>query len=205
MAAAKFGLDEDGRRVLMGNLVTISEESKIYRQDPQTHEFKPFAWNPWPRVATANQQGNFRFPDEARFPLHLAERDAAGKVLLQDGLQVWTPRDLYLGDTTAFAAAHAAKAAAESWAGRDILWGVNGVLDIEAHVFIDFNAFYSPSSRSLFFAVVPYRLPGQTDVKIFETVTSWDMVAHESGHALHAALRRRCGRRCGIRIACRGY
>jgi hypothetical protein len=189
MSTARFGLDEDGRRVLIGNLVTISEESKIYRKDSQTGDLQPFAWNPWPKVATANQQGDFRFPNEARFPLHQTERDAAGKVILKDGLQVWTPRDLYLGDTTAFAAAHAAKAAAESWAGRDIRWGVNGVLDIEAHAFIDFNAYYSPSARSLFFAVVPYRLPGQTDVKVFETVTSWEMVAHECGHALLAALK----------------
>lgn len=189
MATAKFGLDKDGHRVLLNDQVTISEESKIYRKDPQTNEFKPFAWNPWPKIATANEQGDFRFPNEARFPLHLADRDAAGKVILRDGLQVWTPRDLRLGDTTAFAAAHAAKTAAESWAGRDIAWGVDGVLDIEAHVFIDFNAFYSPSSRSLFFAVVPYRLPGETDVKVFETVTAWELVAHECGHALHDALK----------------
>ena len=188
MAAAKFSLDEFGRRVLQSNLVTITEESKIYRRD-NTNLLKPFAWNPWPIVVTSNQQGDFRFPNEARFPLHLADRDAEGKVILRDGLQVWTPRDLRLGDTTAFAAAHAAKAAADSWAGRDIAWGVNGTLDIEAHSFIDFNAFYSPASRSLFFAVVPYRLPGQTDVKIFETVTAWEMVAHECGHALHDALK----------------
>ena len=41
----------------------------------------------------------------------------------------------------------------------------------------------------LFFGVVPYRLKGETDVKMFETATSWDMVAHESGHAVHNTLK----------------
>src|SRR5262249_24062480 len=39
------------------------------------------------------------------------------------------------------------------------------------------------------FGVVPYRLPGHTEVKLFETATSWDMVAHESGHAAHHTLK----------------
>ncbi|NOT62884.1 MAG: hypothetical protein HOP19_21965 [Acidobacteria bacterium] len=186
--AARFS-QVDGRRQLRGDLVTISEESKIYRFDEQLQEFKPFAWNPWPIEQWANGDGDFSFPDEARFPLFKQERDAEGKVLYQDGLQVWTPNELRLGATTAFAAAHAAKDAAEAWAGRAIAWGVNGTLDIEAHVFIDFNAFYSAGTRSLFFAVVPYRLPGETDIKIFETATCWEMVAHECGHALHDVLK----------------
>jgi hypothetical protein len=188
LAAAKFSLAEDGRRILWGELVTITEAAKIYRRD-QTNTFKPFAWNPWPAVVGANEQGDFRFPDEARFPLFKPERGPDGKIILKDGLQVWTPLDQRLGVSTAFVAAHATKAAAESWAGRDIVWGVNGVLDIEPHAFIDFNAFYSPSTRSLFFAIVPYRLPSETQVKLFETVTAWELVAHECGHALHDILK----------------
>lgn len=188
LAAAKFGLDEQGRRILWGDLVTITEAAKIYRRD-ETNTFKPFAWNPWPAVIMANEQGDFRFLDEARFPLFKPERGPDGKIVLKDGLQVWLPLDLRLGDSTAFVAAHAAKAAAESWAGRDIMWGVKGVLDIEPHAFLEFNAFYSGTTHSLFFGVVPYRLPGETQVKLFETVTAWEMVAHECGHALHHTLK----------------
>jgi len=189
MDPARFGQSEDGHTVLSGNLVSVFDESKIYRQDPNTGQYKPFAWNPWPAWPTANEQGDFRFPDEERFPLHRVERDLDGKVLLKDGLQVWTPNDRRLGSTTAFEAAHATKDAAESWAGRDIVWGQDGLLEIEPHAFIDFNAFYSPITRSLHFAVVPYRLSGQTEVKIFETATSWELVAHEAGHALHHTLK----------------
>src|SRR5215475_10046949 len=138
MDAARFSMDEDGRPVLLSNLVSLGEESKIYRQDPQTKVFKPFAWNPWPVYPMANQQGDFRFPDEERFPLHTTERDADGKIILRDGLQVWTPRvHLRLGATTTYEAAHAAKDAAESWAGRHLLWGENGQLFIEPHAFIE--------------------------------------------------------------------
>jgi len=189
MSAERFGLDEAGDRWLWSYSVTLSEEDFIYRRDTPTSEFKKFAWNPWPLWTPANAQGDFRFQDEARFPLFKQERDADGKLILKDGLQVWTPNDLHLGDTTAFEAASAAKDAAEAWAGRDIRWGVNGTLNIEPHAFIDLNAFYSPSARELFFGVVPYRLPGTTDIKIFESATSWDMVTHESGHALHNALK----------------
>jgi len=189
MDAARFSVDEDGRLIPRSNLVSLSEESKIYRKDPQTGEFKPFAWNPWPQEPTANQQGDFRFPDEERFPLHKVERDAGGKIILKDGLQVWTPNDRRLGSTTTFEAAHAVKDAAEFWAGRDILWGQNGLLDILPHAFIEFNGFYSSTTRTLHFGVVPYRLPGQTDIKIFETATSWELVAHESGHAAQDTLK----------------
>ncbi len=189
MDPSRFGQGEDGRPILSGSLVTLSEESKIYRKDPSTGQFKPFAWNPWPQEPTSNLRGDFRFPDEERFPLHRVERDPDGKIILKDGLQVWTPNDRRLGSTTAFEAAHAVKDAAEFWAGRDILWGQNGLLDIEPHAFIDFNAFYSATTRSLHFGVVPYRLPGQTEIKIFETATSWEMVGHESGHAVQDTLK----------------
>jgi hypothetical protein len=69
-------------------------------------------------------------------------------------------------------------------------WGVQGgFLLIETHAFIDFNAFFSPSAKQIFFGVVPYRLPGHTDVHLFETATSRDMVGHEVGHALHDVLK----------------
>src|SRR5574341_149146 len=169
MDAARFSVDEDGRPILRSNLVSVGNESKIYRKDPQTGVYKPFAWNPWPPEPTANQQGDFRFPDEERFPLHRVERDSDGKIILKDGLQVWTPNDRRLGSTTVFEAAHAVKDAAELWAGRDILWGQNGLIEIEPQAFVEFNAFFSPITQTLHFGVVPYRLPGQTDIKIFET------------------------------------
>jgi len=92
--------------------------------------------------------------------------------------------------TTTFAASNSTIDAAESWAGRDIRWGEkNGILEIESQAFIDFNAFYSPITRSLHFGVAPYRLPGETQIKMFETATSWEMVSHECGHAVHNVLK----------------
>ena len=192
--ASKFGQDEKGHPSLSGNRVSMIEEDIIYREERADERlfgtFTKFAWNPWPIDSSrSNEKGNFNFADETRFPIHEVERDANGKVVLRDGLQAWKARDLHLGTTTAFAASNAARDAAESWAGRDIAWGNNNILEIESHIFIDFNAFYSPSARMLFFGVVPYHRPGETAVWMFETATSWDMVAHESGHALHDVLK----------------
>jgi len=189
--ASRFSRDENGLPLLSGSRVGMIEEDFIFRQNPTTHVFAAFAFNPWPKDVRANEKGNFKFADEVRFPIHEIERDADGKPVLKDGLQVWKPRDLHLGQTTAFAASNAAIDSAESWAGRDIRWGENrdGFLEIEAHGFIDFNAFYSPITRGLFFGVVPYRMPGQTQIKMFETATSWEMVAHECGHAVHNVLK----------------
>jgi hypothetical protein len=185
-----FDRGEDGRPVLSNDWVSVIEESKIYRQNPPlSGQFQPFAWNPWPQLKSANADGNFSYPDEARFPLFRQERDADGKVIIRDGLQVWSPVDLHLGDTTVFDAANASREAAEDWSGRAVPWGQNGLLEIEPHAFIDFNAFYSPSTKQLFFAVVPYRLVGETQIKMLETATSWEMAGHESGHAIHNTLK----------------
>ncbi len=192
MAAARFGEAEDGRPILRSDLVKIEDETVIYREDPETGDYTPFANNPWP-LPVSNTAGDFQFPDEARFPLHLIERDAAGKpVLDENGQQVWKPRDLRRGMTTAFEAANAARDAAEFWSGRDLAWGDNGRLEINSHSFIDFNAFFSPTAKVLYFGVVPHRLPGEPSsapVKMFELATSWEIVAHEAGHALHAELK----------------
>src|SRR5215468_2177279 len=110
MAPSRFDLGEDGRPVLSNNLVRIENESKIYRKDANG-DFQPFAWNPWPQVGTSNVYGDFRFQDEERFPLFKQERDSDGKIILKDGLQVWTPNDLHLGMTTAFNATNAAREA----------------------------------------------------------------------------------------------
>jgi len=187
MSPSRFDLGAGGRPTLSNNQVKLINESKIYRKDANG-DFQPFAWNPWPQP-TSNVYGDFRFQDEERFPLFKQERDSNGKIVLIDGLQVWTPNDLHLGMTTTFNAANAVKDAADFWAGRNVAWGNNGLLEIETQVFIDFNAFYSPSARTLFFGVVPYRLKGETNIKIFETATSWDMVGHESGHAVHNTLK----------------
>jgi hypothetical protein len=191
--ASRFDQSEDGRPILSGTLVYIQDEEVIYRQDPETGKFVPFAQNPWP-LPTSNATGNFRFTDEARFPRHEIERDAAGRpVLDENGLQVWKPRDIRLGMNTAFEAANTTKDAAESWSGRALAWGDNGRLAINTHAFIAFNAFHSPTTRQLYFGVVPYRLPGEppdiSNIKMFEMATSWEVAAHEAGHALHDELK----------------
>ncbi|MFY9555708.1 MAG: hypothetical protein WAV47_13425, partial [Blastocatellia bacterium] len=186
-----FNRDADGRLILFDNQVQIIDDKLIYRQDPQSGVFVAFANNPWPQP-TANDKGNFKFSDEERFPLHEIERGPDGKpVLDKDGLQMWKPRDLHLGMTTVFEAAVAAKNAAEFWSGRNVDWGKvhAGILPINSHAFIDFNAFYSPSADGLFFGVVPHRLPGRTEIKMFEMGTSWEVAAHESGHAVQAAIK----------------
>ncbi len=191
MAAARFGEAGDGRPILRNNLVWIEEESVIYRRDSKTGEFVAFATNPWP-LPMANANGHFTFPDEARFPLHRVERGPDGKIVIKDGLQHWLPQNLHRGMTTTFEAVNAAKDAAEFWSGRELAWGDNGRLDINAHAFIDFNAFYSPTARMLFFGVVPHRLPGEptsAPVKMFETATSWEIAVHEAGHALHDMIK----------------
>lgn len=185
----RFGQASDGRLTLLGHPVWVQDEAVIYRENRESGEFTPFAWNPWPETR-ANENGDFRFSNEERFPLFNPERGTDGKIVMREGLQVWTLNQLNLGLTTAFAAAGAVKDAAEGWAGRNIPWGQeDGRLSINAHSFIDFNAFYAPGARQLFFGVMPYRLPGQTEVKMFETATSWEMVGHECGHALHHALK----------------
>ena len=186
--ASRFTTDNDGHPFMSSDRVSMIGESFIYRKTPDG-EFVKFAWNPWPIDGRSNQKGNFKFADEARFPIHEAERDADGKIVMRDGLQVWKPRDLHLGINNAFATSNAVRDAAEFWAARDIPWGVNNLLEIESQIFIDFNAFFSPSARQLFFGVVPYRLKGETDVKMFETASSRDMAAHECGHALQYVLK----------------
>ncbi|HZM86577.1 MAG TPA: hypothetical protein VFF31_08465 [Blastocatellia bacterium] len=187
--ASRVGQDQNGKPFLAGDRVSMIGEDYIYRWNAAHTEVSKFAWNPWPKDGRSNNKGNFNFADETRFPIHEVERDADGKPVLKDGLQVWKPRDLRLGITTAFAASNAVKPTAESWAGRDIPWGENGLLKIESQSFIEFNAFYSPSAKMVFFGIVPYRMPGETQVRIFETATSWEIGAHESGHAVHHTLK----------------
>jgi hypothetical protein len=180
---------EGGRLRLTNKQVIIQDdEDVIYRADPKTGDFKPFANNPWPEPKS-NERGNFKFPREERFPLHEVERGPDGRPIVRAGLQVWKERDLHLGMTTAFKAANSARDAAEFWSGRDVAWGTDNVLGINSHAFVDFNAFYSPSARQLFFGVVPYRLPGEAAIKMFEMSTSWEVAAHEAAHALHHVLK----------------
>lgn len=187
--ANKLGPGEGERPFsLLGASVSISEEDWVFRKDAQG-QFQKFAWNPWPFSQWSNARGDFSYPNEERFPLFTPERGADGKIVLRDGLQVWKPNQLRVGATTAFEAANFTKDAGDTWAGREVRWGPDGRLNIEPHAFIDLNAFYSPSARELFFGVVPYRLPGETVTKMFETATSWEMVAHECGHALHHVLK----------------
>lgn len=192
LEASRFDRGEDRRPLLSNSRVLIQDEAFVYREAKATGEFIPFAWNPWP-LPVSNNKGNFKFQNEARFPLFEIERGPDGKPILVDGLQVWKPLDYYLGMTTAFKAANADKDAAEFWSGRDIPWGnilnQNNVLFINSHSFIDFNGFYAPGARQVFLGVVPYRLFGETAARMFETATSWELTAHECGHALHHTLK----------------
>jgi hypothetical protein len=190
MQASSFNIYE-GHRILFNSRAFIEDENVVYREN-STGDFIPFAFNPWP-IPIANEKGNFKFQNEERFPLFNIVRGPDGKPILTDGLQTWNPIDCYLGMTTTFKAANDDKDAAEFWAGRDINWGnlFNGnyVMFINSHSFIDFNAFYAPGAKQLFFGVTPYRLPGDPTVRIFETATSWEVAAHECGHALHHTLK----------------
>lgn len=195
LADSGFARAADGSLLLSTSLVKIQDDDVIFRADPVSGDFRAFANNPWP-APTSNTDGSFRFPDEARFPPFLAERGSDGRIVVENGLQVWLPQDLHLGMTTAFDAAIKVKQAAEDWSGRAISWGVDGLLEINAHAFVDFNSFFSPSARMLFFGVVPYRLPG-APIRIFEVASSWDIVAHETGHAVHHTLKPNAPCFCG--------
>ncbi len=186
---SRFDRGEDGRPILSSNVILQEDEPVIYRQHTPNGDFEAFAWNPWsPEMRLSNDAGNFMFTAEERFPLHRVERGADGKIVLKDGLQVWLPQNLHRGMTTAFEAVNAAKDAVEFWSGRELAWGKDGKLLINTHAFIDFNAFYSPTSGGLFFGVVPYRRAGQ-EIRMFEMATSWEIAAHEAGHALERALK----------------
>jgi hypothetical protein len=191
MDASRFDQGEGRRLLLTNDRVRIEDENVIYRAD-QTGAFKPFAFNPWP-LPESTEKGSFKFPDEARFPLFEIVRGPDGKPILTDGLQTWKPINCYLGMTTTFKAANADKDAAEFWSGRVIDWGQifedDYVLFINSHSFIEGNAFYSPTARQVFLGVAAYRPAGGTTIRMFETATSWELVAHECGHALHVTLK----------------
>jgi hypothetical protein len=189
MDPAEFGQADNGRPMLRSNRVWITDEDFIFKADKDTGIFTKFAWNPWPQ-SWANPRWDLTFPDEDRFPLFKPLRGVDNQIVLKDGLQVWIPQDLNLGNTTTFETANSVKDAADLWSGRFVNWGVQGgFLLIETHAFIDFNAFFSVSMKQLFFGVVPYRLPGHSDVHLFETATSTDMVGHEAGHAVLDVLK----------------
>ena len=185
----EFAQSRDGRPTLRSNRVWITDEDVIFRKDQDSGEYVGFAWNPWPQSWT-NPRWNLTFPYEERFPLFQPLRGSDNQIVLKDGLQVWIPQDLNLGNTTAFEAVNSVKDAAEFWSGRYLAWGVDGgFLLVETHAFIDFNAFYSPSAKQLFFGILPYRLHGHSEINLLETATCWELVAHEAGHAIEHTLK----------------
>ncbi len=206
--ARGFKQSPGGHRALNTERIAVQEEPYIFRFD-QAGDVHRFAWNPWPcppfpgdplacSSPEANAAGDFAFPGDARFPSLVIVRGSDGKPILENGMQRWEPQTSHLGMTTAFDAAAETLAAAEEWSGRRLAWGTRnpdngpvGQLLINAHAYIDFNAFYSPSARSIFFGLFPYRLPGADplDIHLFETSTSFDIAAHESGHAVHDVLK----------------
>jgi len=109
-----FGQARDGRPTLRSDRVWVTDEDFIYRKDADSGEFKKFALNPWPQSWT-NPRWNLTFPYEERFPVLEQLRGPDNQVVLQDGVQVWIPQDLNLGNTTAFEAANSVKDAADWW------------------------------------------------------------------------------------------
>src|SRR5262249_49169326 len=65
--ASKLGKDENGHPFMEGDRVSMINESVIYRKNA-ANEFVKFAFNPWPQDGRSNEKGNFKFPDEPRFP-----------------------------------------------------------------------------------------------------------------------------------------
>jgi hypothetical protein len=193
----------DGRPLLASDRIVILDEPVIYRENRDTGEFLPFAKNPWPcaplrgsvdfcHPPKSNANGDFVYRQDPRFPAFALVRDADGKPRYEDGLQLWAPQSGHLAQTTAFESASSSLAAVEEWSGRVLSWGISGQLSLNTHSFIDFNAFYAPHARGLYFGLVPYRLGGSTDpkdIKVYETASDWELVAHEAGHALHHALK----------------
>lgn len=188
MPIEDFHLDENGKPTgLVGPRVLIEEEPILYRVED--NQYVPHANNPW-APTEPNSNGNFSYPREERFPLHQYKVDENGKAVLdKDGLQQWAPRELHTGRTITFEAVNHVSHSMEGWSGRPIQWGDNGQMYVNTHAFVGFNAFFSPAGRALFFGVVPYRLPGETEIKMFEMASSWEVAAHEAGHALHNDLK----------------
>ena len=65
--SSRFTTDSNGHPLMTCDRVSMINESWIYKKTP-AGEFEKFAWNPWPQEGTSNEKGNFRFPDEPRFP-----------------------------------------------------------------------------------------------------------------------------------------
>lgn len=188
LAKSVFQLGNDGNPTgLVGPKVKMVE-SPVIAQMSDLGNLTPFATNPW-SLPAPGADGSFEFAGEERFPKHQTELGADGKVLKNPaGLQVWKPRAEHLAQATAFEAANTVHGLSEQWAGQPISWGQNGQLAIDAHSFIGVNANYSPLDRSLKFGVVPYQT-AEGEVRLFEMASSWEVVAHESGHAVQDVLK----------------
>lgn len=86
-----------------------------------------------------------------------------------------------------YAAASRTLATFESALGRRLSWGFNGHhLHLVPHAFAEANAYYSLEDRALLFGYVPGDEGGVT-----YTCLSYDVVVHETAHALLDGLRRR--------------
>jgi hypothetical protein len=199
--AADFTRDASGKPVgLEGPHARVIEEAVINgvdyvpvdpeKPDGETRrEESPDALNPF-SLPKPDAQGHFVFTDEPTHPALLIERNAQGQVIRDaQGLAKWIPTDRHQAQTTAFEAVNAVADAYKDWTGREVRWGIDGQLSIETHAFIEANANYSPSDLGLHFGVVPYRETPGAELKMFETASSWETVAHEAGHAAHNALK----------------
>jgi hypothetical protein len=191
-----FTLDAQGKPVgLVGPHVRVDEDhSSIYEikqvgENEEQMGFVHYATNPW-SPAKPDAQGNFNFTHEPRFPFHNVELDPSGEPRTDEkGRRVWTPRDEHAAQSTAFDSLNAVYHSVSDWAGRPVEWGEKGQLPVYVHSFLGFNAFYDPMSRSLMFGVMPYRVDGDDRARMFELASSWEIAAHEGGHALHNELK----------------
>src|SRR5690606_1645088 len=185
-----FFLDDKGRPVaLEGPKVGLFRDDIIVLLNNETGRYEPYSNNPW-QDAKPNRNGNFYYPGEPRQSVLDRKVGADGKVELdENGLQQWRPIKPFSGQTTVFEAVNQAAMANEGWAGTQVPGAYNAQRPVQTHAFAGFNAFFSPASRALFFGVIPYRLPGETDIKVFEMASSWEIGVHEAGHALHNDLK----------------
>ncbi len=184
----EFYLDERGRPVgLAGPRARISEPETIGVQAGAG--IRPVATNPW-FLPMPNADGNFIFVEEPRFPVHQVLRTSDGRIArTPQGLEIWEKRDHHLGQTSVFEAIVTVNHAVEQWYGRRVPWGEDGRLEVLPHEFVGLNAYYNPLDRALHFGVVLYRMPEREQVYLFEISTSWEVAAHEGGHAIHDVLK----------------
>ena len=139
----------------------------------------------------ATSEGQFLFPDEPRFPSYVVEKGADGNEVRDDhGRMHWTlEKPVHLGQLVAYKAASDVSRAYEAWGRQPVEWGQGGKLVIYVHDSIELNAYYDRNDRALHMSVLPYVDKETGQPRLFEMASSYEISAHESGHAIHHVLK----------------